>query len=251
MEHRVWIHGSCVTRDAFAVAQDGQPSILAHYSARSSLASAFNPAPFEGVDVSAIVSPFQRRMVKSDLEKGFVRDLGEFGNADVIVVDLIDERFDLVENHHGALATRSNEFASVLPSIPDSWRRIASGSEEFVELWSLGLRRFANLMDGIGALGQVVLHESYWATTTIGGGAIGAPFSQPYIAKSNRLLGELYSRFKEAIPCAPVVRVPEETAVASETHRWGIAPFHFSDAYYSHFREELGRQLSALGRSHE
>lgn len=244
MEPRVWIHGSCVTRDAFALGQGTWT--LAHYSARSSLASAFDLAPFEGVDVSAISSPFQRRMVQSDLEKGFTRELGEFGEMDAVVVDLIDERFDLLENEHGALATRSNELASVLPATSEAWRRIASGSDEFLELWTVGLQRFARRMAEIGALRRIVLHESYWASTTTGGGAVGAPFSESYIAKSNRILSDLCSRFKEVIPCATVIRVPDEMAVASQTHKWGVAPFHFSDAYYSHFLKELACAFPVL-----
>ena len=67
---RVFILGSCVSRDAFSLPSDGLE--LVGYFARTSLASAFHPqvAPRSLAQLAtAIPSSFQRRMVQADLDK--------------------------------------------------------------------------------------------------------------------------------------------------------------------------------------
>ena len=38
-----------------------------------------------------------------------------------------------------------------------------------------------------------------------------------------------------------LLRAPEALTLASERHRWGLAPFHYVDEYYRFIAAELGR----------
>ena len=230
---RYRILGSCVTRDAFAVSSDPRLS-LERYFARSSIASAFGPGPVTGVDTATITSPFQRRIVQWDLDKEFARSLST-GSFDRIVLDLIDERFDLVRTPTGALATRSNEFRAAATTA--DLERVASGSEEFFRLWCEGWRAFLATLDATVGRHVVLLHEAHWATTTESGAAF-AHHPPEAIDAANALLDRLHAVIRADLSPTQVITPPRTAVVGADRHQWGPSPFHYADEYY--------RQLTAL-----
>lgn len=115
---RVAIFGSCVSRDIFSIVDDCRDLVLAGYYARCSLASlAANPWVDAAV-LQSIESPFQRKMVRADMDKSFIRFLGD-AKFDVLLFDFIDERFNLQRMKNGALVTLSNEYLSAASRPPE------------------------------------------------------------------------------------------------------------------------------------
>ncbi|WP_139784771.1 DUF6270 domain-containing protein [Roseovarius sp. A-2] len=93
MADRIFILGSCVTRDPFATVPNDYS--LAGYFCRSSLGSAFAEKPFElslaQLDPEGVlVSNFQKRMVQCDLQKNIARQLSKLDQTDTVIVDLVD-----------------------------------------------------------------------------------------------------------------------------------------------------------------
>ncbi len=105
---KIFILGSCVTRDALELAKKGQ-FVLTDYLARTSIASAFQDNAIFEYDTSKIASAFQRRMVDNDLLKSTTNTLINT-DFDFLVIDLIDERFDIVKNDKNQYFTLSSEF---------------------------------------------------------------------------------------------------------------------------------------------
>jgi len=233
---RFRIFGSCVTRDAFEFATDPHIQIERYY-ARSSIASAFGPGPFEGVDTSAIESAFQRRIVDWDLGKTFARSMG-WGTFDRVVVDLIDERFDLVRDASGAVATRSIEFqrAAVDPEV--SVERIVSGSDEFITMWSDGWRRFMGVVDDTVGRDAILLHRAYWAESTQGGSGFPGHTAES-IERANATLDRMYAVITTDLPVDNVMAPAADAFVGADTHKWGPSPFHYVDSYYTRLMSML------------
>lgn len=225
---RFRILGSCVTRDAFEFAGPGGPAIETYF-ARSSIASAFSELPFEGVDTSTIESSFQRRIVEWDLQKRCAATLAS-ADFDVLVIDLIDERFDLIRDTTGALATRSNEFLKA-HDIDPSAERITAGSAAYIDLWVAGWRRLLSIVDQAGLRDAIVVHEAYWAERT----QAGASFSSAppeLVAQANEFLGRLYSEMRRDLAAAQFLRPTSRPLVGADEHKWGRSPFHYPDWYY-------------------
>lgn len=121
---RVVVVGSCVSRDIFASEPAGARTFeVVDYYARSSLAVTTLPSCAADVPLDRIASPFQRRIVRRDLARSLGNDLPDM-TYDALVLDLIDERFDLYEFAPGSIATASNEF--VQTGLAPSGRRVDS-----------------------------------------------------------------------------------------------------------------------------
>lgn len=156
----VLIFGSCVSRDIFNFDTTDQVRLVDYY-ARSSLASAFCPLTREENLSHRIVSPFQRRIVKADLDRSFREQLACL-DFDVLLIDFIDERFDLFVTDDGHVITLSNELLST-GFAPASERGtvIRSGSEPFFDLWQAGWKSFMDTLDRHGQRDKVKINQVF------------------------------------------------------------------------------------------
>lgn len=229
------IHGSCVTRDAFALS-GGQGFRLDDYYARTSLASAFADRGVDGIDTSTIPSGFRRRMVDRDLGKHFSAVLPDM-RSDLVVLDLVDERFGLLVDDGSGVATRSDELLQASGVSPDL-RRVLPGSVDFLLAWEAGRRRFVAEARSAGVLDRVVVHQARWAERC----ADGTRFDHQASAEANHLLEHMYSRLRLDLAPGQFVRVPARLTVGDPDHRWGRSPVHYVEEYYRAFLGLLTRR---------
>jgi 16S rRNA G966 N2-methylase RsmD len=231
----IWILGSCVTRDALH--EEGEGFDLVEYSARTSLGSAFSRTPVDSVELSRISSPFQRRMVETDVKKLITQQIKD-AKVDVYVVDLIDERFDLYEEPSGAICTLSNELLSS-GFARDSGRVIASGSDEFYAIWERGWQTLVGLLQEKGQLHLLRLHKAYWSELRDDGSGFLPSYPAAQIAGANEFLHRLYARAERDLSPGQVIELPSELVVGATNHRWGVSPFHYVTSYYREFMRRL------------
>lgn len=237
---KVGIIGSCVTRDALEFPRKADIELGAYF-ARSSLASACSDRPVPHVETSSIESAFQRRIVRHDLDKDFLRYV-ETADFDVLVYDAIDERFSLL-TADGAVATRSNEFlrASFDANIFDV---VPSGTDQFFDLWQRGWSRLIKALDARGMRSVLRVNQVYWATKALGGVDLGAVATGRSIREANSFLDRLYDRMRQDLPTSQFYVYPEEVLVAADVHKWGVSPFHFVPEFYEAFIRQLERESS-------
>lgn len=227
MRPKISIHGSCVTRD-LAEFHDYE---VVHYQARSSLCTKSGESiDYDSEKLINIQSKFQRRMVEWDLNKKSFSSR----NADCIIIDLIDERFDVFtkENAH---ATCSQAFfqSGVLSTMKGNFNRVDRGSENYFDLFRHGTQEFTNFIDR-----PVILHNARWASTYRQDGQVHDFENQEKIEFENELLDGLTKIVTEEIAVESIIDSPMNS-IADSAHKWGLANFHFIPEYYSALDQQL------------
>lgn len=247
---RVLILGSCVSRDILNFATKDEV-VLAEYFARSSIASiASTPYELDEAGYARIASDFQRRMVRYDLEKNFLHEVAGARGFDLILIDLIDERFDLFEVAPGAVVTVSSEFlatGAVRPEDRAGERWIKSGSERHRALWKAGIERLFSILAENDIVDRVVVNKVFWADRM----EDGAPFPGQEAEQrqaANDLLAWMYQELDRRVPALGWLTFEDAMLTGSSNHRWGVAPFHYPDAYYRHALAQLKTLHTKMGQ---
>lgn len=234
----LFILGSCVSRDAFGPPVTARFRI-AGYVARTSWGSAFADQAFGGIDLDRIASPFQRRMVELDTGKGLSRLLADT-TADIILIDLIDERFDLFVDAQGAVCTVSPELlATGFQPNQAEGTLLASGSERFFEYWERGWQRLLALLRQHGLVDRVKVNRVFWSSAHEDGSPFGAGQTPARIAVANAYLERLYRRLEADLPPRHFVRFPAALMRGALNHRWGSSPFHYVEGFYRYMASAL------------
>lgn len=246
-EPRIAVLGSCVTRDIWW-ALNLPPSEPALFVGRTSLASASLAesrvnvlAPLTDL-VPQTCHGFTRAMVMTELSKTAFDQIAA-AKPDTLVLDFIDERFDLLACD-GVPVTESLELIEsgmmAQPALAQA-RRIPRFSDEAWSLWTAGLLRLRRAFDEARLPpSRIVLHACLWADVVDSATGrhsypdryeimLGRPTSR---AANNDLLRRMHDTFATSFPEAVVIEPPADLRVADAAHRWGFAPFHFIPQYY-------------------
>jgi hypothetical protein len=241
----VAIFGSCVTRDLFE-----DPLLrhtLGHYAARSSVVSVVAPPMEIDEERVALPSPWQRRCVLADVRKSFFAALAETG-ATWLVIDLIDERFDLLRTER-SFVTRSSAYraAGLEESPPWEVRPVSRMSEAGRRLFEEAAVRFAQRVAEVVPPERVIVHRALWCTRYRAAGDVRT-FSAERLnvcTRHNAMLEHGYDALERAFGGrAAVIGVDLERHLADADHKWQLEPYHYDADYH---REQVGRVHELLG----
>lgn len=234
----VLIYGSCVSRDTFEYLDQGSYR-LERYIARQSLISAFSaPTSINSKDLSRLQSDFQRRMVRDDFLGSLKSDLIEFGDrSDIMLWDLTDERYGVWDLGGGRYVTRSVELiaSGIDARLETQAKLVPFGSRRHLKLWTTALRAFAEAMRDSAFSRPPILIAPRWAHQDENGHPISSPIGLD-LSRANQLL-EKYTRKAGRIQ---KVTTQSDSIRAGLDHRWGVAPYHYTEAVY----DELARDVA-------
>ncbi len=236
----VFIVGSCVTRDSFL------PSMVADYYVvdyhpRTSFARLASGKVGHQPNLDKLKSPFQKKVVLYDVNKQLLNCL-KTTQFDVIVMDFIDHRYDLVEYEPNCYVTYSYEL-QMADIIPKTARIIHSGSYEFYELWVEGFGLFVKTCQDLNLLDKIIINEVYWSTTFSDLSKI-PNYSQEKIDRNNQILEKLYAIVKAQLPNAKFISYDKSIFLSDKNHKWGQTPFHYDGAFYKEFINKLNKIFS-------
>lgn len=229
---KVLIIGSCVTRDPIEKML-GKEITLVDYIARCSLATINSPPLINDELKGRIPSPFQRRMVAFDIEKTWPTLIVE-KEYDALLIDLIDERFDVAIYGH-SLVTYSDEFKKGEGNYKPE-RFLEFDSKEKMTHWKNGVDQLAGILKSLSKPVDVVINKVFWTLDTEGGGKLNH-VSQAKVDKVNSLLEKMYDYLLEKLPGLKTISYESCDLKSDKNHRWGIAPYHFGSKYESKFRK--------------
>tara|TARA_B110000211_G_scaffold231327_1_gene292721 strand:- start:2163 stop:2873 length:711 start_codon:yes stop_codon:yes gene_type:complete len=224
------ILGSCVTRDIFS--ELGCDQFVGEYRARTSLHTFFEQPIGEDKmpDLQIITSSFQRRMVEADFRK---KDI-ELSDCDYLIVDFIDDRFNIVEFENSKV-TLSSELSKVIDQIGDTELAFKRGSEEDFSHWKESCKKFSKHFSGA----KTILHSSRFATHQLLDGNLSENDEQSRIEKMNFLLEKYEQIFIEEVNPVWILKVSQQNIVSNVEHKWGVAPFHYILPYYQEALDKL------------
>lgn len=244
--HQVVIYGSYVSRDVFNFPEADAFEITKYY-ARSSLASLYSPVVKEDAYSDNLASSFQQRLVRTDLKKHFVEEIGMLG-YDLLLLDLIDERFDLFVFDDGAICTLSNELVTAgFDPANNKGRVVKSGSDEFYALWERGWENFLAHLKMLDLAQRLFVHKTFWSFHDAQGNDYRA-HSAKSVQNANAFLERLYRRIERDLPPTQFIEADRNYGVGAVEHRWGRSPFRFIDEYYKDLAAVLQKTAVDLCR---
>jgi len=245
---RVAIWGSCATRDAFEVREHSFESI--DYFARSSWIAQASAPPAIRLDTSAL-SGFAQRMVLEDVDRLIVERLVD-SNPDLVVIDFIDERMDLLDAGVGAWVTGST-YAGQTPT----WAQLrASGVpalgryHPFREpLFRAAVDQIAPRLLALPPQVPVMLNLA-WYTPISCDEAVELPEgSAAKAVEANRQIARLATWVAQALGDRCVYfQATELTMRADPAHKWGLDMFHYETPLYDDLIDAM--EATASGERH-
>lgn len=248
------IWGSCVSRD-FLEYKNVANLELIHYIARQSIVSAVSkPLQIKEDDIH-LSSSFQRKQVLNDFNK-LSFDMLCSKKAEYLIVDLVDERFQLAK-YYGSYITYSQEcknsgLLSEDTLLINKKRTIAdNGKVSYcVEDNNLDcfMDIFCNLLLSIYTASRIILHRVYGAEYFVDAQNEIKRFDENTISRlkyTNALYEYMYEYMYNRLGKSICNIDISKGYYASEQHKWGLAPIHFQHEYY----KEVGDMVNSYIQS--
>lgn len=230
-KHRVFIYGSCVSRDTFEHFDPDQFELV-QYVARQSALSAYT-RPVTLISPPSLESPFQQRMVSGDFASNLQALIPEAGSQiDLVLVDLTDERLGAYVLPDGSVITRSTELinSGAEGLLPAGSQHLPFGSDQHFQYWSQGIAAVGELIRQHMPHAAVVLLDIPWAERSDTGASTPSSFGIS-AAEANPVFQAYAQVAKQALRAETVTLRPDEV-VSSDSHPWGDAPFHYAGPVY-------------------
>jgi len=235
LDNGVFVMGSCVSRDTFEYGS----LPLTGYRARFSFSSLHTP-PIHYDDSKILSNPseFQRRMVKADLAKTGVY-LAQASAGETILVDFIDERLPL-RRHLSHQFTLSPELTAT--DLELQGQVVDVFSESYFRQFKIGWEFFTAAVQHK----RIVLNRVFWATHSSSGEKLE---DQSLIARQNAKLDRLYTIVENCERRSPLFLDYDQALLTADVnHKWGLSPFHFSDAFYKSQLQKLSQVVNSSRR---
>ncbi|SKC38907.1 DUF6270 domain-containing protein [Krasilnikoviella flava] len=237
-KNRVFIYGSCVSRDTFEHLDPDQFELV-QYVARQSALSAYT-RPVTLVEPPRLESHFQQRMVSGDYASSLQTAIPEAAaSTDLVLIDLVDERLGAYVLPDGSVVTRSTELvqSGAEQQLPAGSQHLPFGSEQHFQYWSQGIAAVGELIRHHMPRAAVVLLDLPWAERSETGSP--TPDSFGVTAAEANPTFRAYAQVAGQALGAEVISLRPEEVASSPDHPWGDAPFHYAEDVYLRVVKEL------------
>ena len=221
------ILGSCITRDIFR--ECSLDILVENYRARTSIHSVTSQVAADTSKLNLPESKFQQKMVIADFEKHSINTI----DCDYLIIDLIDERFELITNF-GSLVTLSNELREN-NKINTINKYIERGTEEDFQLWRDCIKQLA-----LNINIPVILHKSRLASK-LNKKNEHIFIDNKYIEKLNERMRRYEEIVYQEMEIFGTIDVDEKFLISNINHVWGYSPYHYIPEYYIEAKNQLFR----------
>jgi hypothetical protein len=191
------------------------------------------PLPIDDERV-ILPSPWQRRCVLADFRKTFLTSLRE-ERPEWLVVDLIDERFDLLRTAKTCITHSSALSAAGLSTAPEfGFEPVRRMSSTGYSLFEHAAIEFAERVMEVIPPERVVLHRALWSADYRLDGETSSFAGERRVLceQQNAMLTAGYDALASAFGGQAVsIECDPERHRADAHHRWGLEPYHYEEAY--------------------
>ncbi|NNU27552.1 DUF6270 domain-containing protein [Isoptericola sediminis] len=227
---RVFIYGSCVSRDTFEFLDPAEFELV-HYVARQSAISAYTK-PVELISPPALDSRFKQRVVEDDFSSSLRETIASLEDIDLVLMDLTDERLGVYVLPDGSVITRSVELieSGAEQHLPHGSHHIPFGSDLHLQYWSTGISEVAKLFHEYMPRTAIALLGIPWASYSEDG--TPTPDSFGMSASQINPVMRSYVDYAASTVGARLIDVNSDLVRSKPDHPWGNAPFHYSTSVY-------------------
>lgn len=244
---KINIWGSCVSRDIFELEENNFFKVGC-YVGRNGIISSLMP-PIDIANLS--MNGWENRMVLYDLEKKAYSNL-EREKSDFLLIDLIDERFGLLEIKSGVLTTYIT-YSQVLKRSPVFKKIKEKNPIKVIDQDDIGdylieyyLKEYCEKIKAIYSPNQIILNEAMPVKQyiTLEGNIEdfnntivddGIDVTDKYRERLKKYYGIIEKNFGNQ---CHIIKMPDNT-FGYEGHKWGLASTHFTDQYYKYMLDEI------------
>ena len=235
--YNIVILGSCVTRDIFRLFP-GHFNVVAYFARTSIISLMSDPLLIKESDIN-LDSAFQRRLILYDFNKLFFPVIKK-ADFDCLMIDFIDERFDLLK-YDNCYVTRSPEMVNSKLETKFNFELIKRNVPRTHELWEESCDSFIYELKKSISLERIILHKAFWAEKYCDNNVI-RDFSQQQlegIRKNNIILERYHSFFQSRLQGISILELGKGSFVADKDHQWGLSPFHYEENYYLESKNQI------------
>jgi hypothetical protein len=234
------IWGSCVTRDTFELGGSFTGQLT--YHARSSWisqASAVSHQPPTSVPEG---TGFAHRMVREDLRNSILESTTD-AQPDLVVFDLIDERFDVVKAGAGYYTV--NDYYGRL-DLEEPLRSVATYTVPFrddtrEQLFAEAVADLAPKFLEALPKARFALHQAWYTARAADPAYRFYSSAGTHVTWSNRRLAAHYAALRQSFGDRLHIIEADRRAhlVADAEHKWGLAHFHYVPSYYQQVLSQI------------
>lgn len=229
------IYGSCVTRDLFELKENTFLNLKSYIARQSILSAVSSPIPCEKDNIK-LKSNFQKNVIYNDFVKNTF-NLLENDSSDYIIIDLIDERFSLMNYKNSIITVSPYLVESGYFTTIDEMSVIKQPNGQYC-YQDINIDTFINLFCKkileIYDSSNIILHKAIMLDKYIDKQMKIQEFSKNYLENSKKVNGKInyiYNLLEKNLRCGLVVDVCKDY-YADENHKWGLAPMHYCNEYY-------------------
>lgn len=208
-----------------------------------------NPSPRIDVDISSLSfdNNWPLKCFTREVEGSILEEILDY-DPDIIILDFIDERYDILRVGGGYL-TLAVELLMSGASEQEWFRngeRIPRLSQECYRLWTTAARNFAEFLHVRLPNAQVLIHDAPWTSVIVEGRDLSSEIPGPGLTEQELhegnvaqvpeydLLTKSYAGILASfLPKSEWLTIPKDLQVAARDHIWGAAPFHYVTEYYA------------------
>lgn len=214
------------------------------YIGRNSIISSAYPPINIKTEEKKIKNNWENRMVVCDIEKRMLDILSQ-KKSQWLLVDLIDERFGLLEVKVGKL-TSYVTYSQVLKRSEYIKQIAEKGNYEVIDQDEIDeytvqsiFSRFCKEILSLYDANHIIINKTYPVKYYIShDGKIKAFDNEVSIEKYRRRLERYYHMLEKNWNGCHVIEMPSNT-IGDENHKWGLASTHFTQDYYENLLQEI------------
>lgn len=224
--------------------------MLPNYYGGESLISCMSKANAELLEINIHHNnSFRKNCILNDFEKTFSHlNSGRFRDIDYILVDLLEERFDIGKTSKGEFFTISDYFKDIKETIDIEFTIVKSFSDEWFELWEEALGKFVNQLRKYIDLSKVIFVKTKLATEYYDNDGCYFFENKFWIENINHNLDKCYEMVEQKSPESIFFDFTElDSYKTNRMFRHGCFPWHLNDGAYLDMSRIIKRKVYSLG----
>lgn len=238
---KIGLFGSYNTRAALALLCSKSNCSLSYQYSNSSLISLFSSPSEIPMNIIYPSNPYRKDMFIADFEKKFLTVKEKYGTVDYLVIDFLEERFDIIKLNNTYL-TLSDAIKDSNYTISNILSRLSTRTSN---LWYDSCRKFTDFLTNNFEKSKIILVKSYLSTHYENEDGSKSEFTEDRgkIDLTNKLLEDYYNYLKKLLCDIIDIEQPINMRYCEFRHKHGIYPWHANQVYYEYLCEEIMKNI--------